>query len=96
MLPKKIRGKASRFSCPYSPGATKAQAWYINQGRASNTPAIISTFRGTKNGEKTPTAISLAPGGMWARIGPAIRSIRPLGDGQIASKAMQTTSPIRL
>ena len=56
----------------------------------------MSTFKGTKNGENTPTAISLAPGGMWARIGAAIKSINPLGEGQIASSTMATTKPIRL
>ncbi|MCY1372758.1 hypothetical protein D9M69_599900 [compost metagenome] len=49
---------------------------------------------GTKKGEKTPTAISFASGGMCARIGTAIRSIKPLGPGQKASRAMQIASPI--
>ena len=40
---------------------------------ADSRAAIANTLMGTKNGEKTPTAISLASGGMWARIGTAIR-----------------------
>ncbi len=54
---------------------------------------MASTFSGTKKGEKTPTAISLASGGMWARIGTAIRSMRPLGPGQKARIAMQMPRP---
>ncbi|MDT4838691.1 hypothetical protein FQZ97_724540 [compost metagenome] len=54
---------------------------------------MASTLMGTKNGENTPTAISLAPGGMWALIGVAIRSISPLGPGQKASSAMQMANP---
>ena len=52
-----------------------------------------STLMGTKNGENTPTAISLASGGMCARMGTAIQSIRPLGPGQMANKAMHTARP---
>ena len=55
----------------------------------------MSTLSGTKKGEKTPTAISLAPGGIWARIGAAIKSINPLGDGQMANRTMHTPSPAR-
>ena len=51
------------------------------------------TFRGMKKGENTPTAISLASGGMWARIGIAIQSIRPLGPGHTARITMHTANP---
>ena len=54
---------------------------------------MANTLSGTKNGENTPTAISLASGGMCARMGTAIRSISPLGPGQMASSAMQTPRP---
>ncbi|MCY1370559.1 hypothetical protein D9M69_576570 [compost metagenome] len=54
---------------------------------------MANTLMGTKNGEKTPTAINLASGGMCARMGTAIRSIKPLGPGQMASKAMQIPRP---
>ena len=47
---------------------------------------IISTWSGTKNGENTPTAIGLAPGACARGSGAAIRSIRPLGGGQMASR----------
>ena len=46
-----------------------------------------------KKGVKTPTAINLTSGGMWARIGTAIRSIRPEGPGQTASSAMAMATP---
>ena len=92
-LPSKISGIAKRFSWLYKPGATKAHTWYIHHGNDNNNAAIASTLMGTKNGEKTPTAISLASGGMCARIGTAIRSINPLGPGQNASSAMQIARP---
>ncbi|MCY1359045.1 hypothetical protein D9M69_455990 [compost metagenome] len=93
MLPKKISGSAKRFSWLYRPGATNIQAWYMSQGSASSTAAIISTLSGTKNGENTPMAISLASGGMCARIGMAMMSMSPLGPGQIASRMPATTRP---
>ena len=93
MLPKKIKGRANFFSWLYRPGATNIQIWYINQGSANNTAAIISTLSGTKNGENTPTAISLAPGGICALIGIAIRSIKPLGPGYMANRAAAMAKP---
>ncbi|MNT98001.1 hypothetical protein D3C72_2404740 [compost metagenome] len=63
------------------------------QGRASSTAAIPSTLSGTKNGENTPTAISLASGGMCALIGWAMKFISPSGPGQMASRIKATTMP---
>lgn len=69
------------------------QAWYMSQGSASSTAVIMSTLSGTKNGENTPMAMSLASGGMCARIGIAIRSISPPGPGQMASRMPATARP---
>ena len=91
-----MSGNANRFSWLYRPGATKAHIWYISQGSANRIAAIISTFKGTKKGENTPTAMSRESGGMWARMGTAIRSIRPLGPGQKASAIMHSATPAML
>ncbi len=77
------RGPARRTTRP----GTSARA------APASTATISSTFSGTKNGENTPTAISLASGGMWARIGCAMKSINPLGPGQIARAITARTMP---
>jgi len=65
----------------------------MSQGSASSTAAISSTFSGMKNGENTPTAISLASAGMWARMGAAMMSISRLGPGQMASSTVAAIRP---
>ena len=60
-------GSASLFSCSYSPGATKAHAWYRTYGSAIMNATSAVTFTGTMNGVTTPMAIILAPSGS-ARI----------------------------
>ena len=63
------------------------------QGKASKMAAIPSTFSGTMKGENTPTAISLASGGMCILIGCAMKFISPSGPGQKANKARATSTP---
>ena len=88
-----ISGSAKRFSWLYRPGATKAHIWYMIQGSTAKMPTIISTLSGTKKGVNTPTAMSLASGGMWALIGWAMKSISPLGPGHTASTAIARPMP---
>ena len=66
-------GIASRFSCLYKPGATKAQIWYKIQGKERPNAAITVTLIGTKNGETTPVAIMRAPSGNVLTSGKASR-----------------------
>ncbi|MNR51728.1 hypothetical protein D3C85_1714430 [compost metagenome] len=63
------------------------------QGSTASTPTMPSTLSGTKNGVNTPTAMSFAFGGICALIGMAMKSIRPLGPGQIARRATATAIP---
>ena len=73
MLPS-TSGRARRFSWAYSPGATKAQAWYSTTGRQITKATIKVTLIGTKNGVTTPVAIIRVPAGKVCSIGCARRS----------------------
>jgi hypothetical protein len=71
-------GSTSFFSCEYRPGATKAQTWYSTTGKASRKAAMNMIFSGTRNGEITEVAISVAPLGRWPPAArPAGRTGRP-------------------
>jgi hypothetical protein len=49
----------------------KAQAWYSTTGRATRKAAIKRIFSGTRKGEITEVAISVAPLGSVATSGAA-------------------------
>ena len=65
----------------YRPGATNAHTWYSTTGSASRKAASSVIFSGTRNGEITLVAISVAPAGNCATSGAASRSYSPLGPG---------------
>jgi len=69
-----ISGATSFFSCVYSPGATKAQAWYSTQGSEIISATIIDSLTGTMNGVMTPVAIIFEPSGSALSIGCAMKS----------------------
>ncbi len=50
-------GMIIRFSCVYSPGATKRQIWYSTHGSAIRKAASSVTFIGTKNEPVTSVTI---------------------------------------
>ena len=54
-------GSTSFFSCEYRPGATNAHTWYSTTGSAIRNAAISRIFSGTRKGEITEVAISVAP-----------------------------------
>ncbi|MOA23173.1 hypothetical protein D3C78_1437770 [compost metagenome] len=66
-------GSTSRFSWLYSPGATKAQIWYMVLGSDSRKATSMVTLTGTKNGAVTSVAIMLVPAGSTSSIGLASR-----------------------
>ena len=74
-------GNTMRFSCEYRPGATKAHTWYSTTGRASMKAPMSVIFSGTKIGEMTLVAISVAPLGRCATRGAASKSYSPDGPG---------------
>ena len=74
-------GSTSFFSCEYRPGATNAQTWYSTTGSASRNAAISRIFSGTRNGEITEVAISVAPLGRCATSGAARMSYSAAGPG---------------
>ena len=64
----------------------KAQIWYMSQGSANKTAAIISTLSGTKKARTHPPQSAWRPAAYERNMGTAIKSIKPLEPGQMGQQ----------